>query len=106
MDAAPVLVLTSAALERYVLPAELTPEERRAGRLPAGHKVVKQIARAGQQLTQRGFGAWTRVYREPEGSRRRCVQLCIPPGARCPSTSGTTRTTPSCRPRTPRTWRG
>ncbi|MFE1198462.1 telomere-associated protein Tap [Streptomyces olivaceoviridis] len=77
-DADPVLVLTSAALERYGLPAELTPEERRAGRLPAGHKVVKQIARAGQQLTQRGFGAWTRVYREPEGSRRRCVQLCIP----------------------------
>ncbi|WP_373309509.1 hypothetical protein [Streptomyces olivaceoviridis] len=51
MDAAPVLVLTSAALERYGLPAELTPEERRAGRLPSGHKVVKQIARAGQQLT-------------------------------------------------------
>ncbi|MGY4280754.1 telomere-associated protein Tap [Streptomyces sp. M18.1] len=77
-DADPVLVLTAAALERYGLPAELSPEERRAGRLAAGHKVLKQIARAGQQLTQRGFGAWARVYRVPEGSRRRCVQLCIP----------------------------
>jgi DNA-binding transcriptional regulator YiaG len=77
-DADPVLVLTAAALERYGLPAELSPEERRAGRLAAGHKVLKQIARAGQQLTQRGFGAWARVYRDPEGSRRRCVQLCIP----------------------------
>ncbi|MDI3101843.1 helix-turn-helix transcriptional regulator [Streptomyces sp. AN-3] len=77
-DADPVLVLTAAALERYGLPAELSPEERRAGRLAAGHKVLKQIARAGQQLTQRGLGAWARVYRDPEGSRRRCVQLCIP----------------------------
>ncbi|MGW7821823.1 telomere-associated protein Tap [Streptomyces puniciscabiei] len=77
-DADPVLVLTAAALERYGLPFELSPEERRAGRLAAGHKVVKQITRAGQQLTQRGFGAWARVFREPEGSRRRCVQLCIP----------------------------
>ncbi|MFI9345770.1 telomere-associated protein Tap [Streptomyces sp. NPDC052773] len=77
-DADPVLVLTPAALERYGLPTELSPEERRAGRLAAGHKVLKQIAKAGQQLTQRGFGAWARVFREPEGSRRRCVQLCIP----------------------------
>ncbi|MDT6988370.1 helix-turn-helix transcriptional regulator [Streptomyces lusitanus] len=77
-DADPVLVLTASALERYGLPAELSPEERRAGRLAAGHKVLKQIAKAGQQLTQRGFGAWARVYREPEGSRRRCVQLCVP----------------------------
>ncbi|MFJ8547199.1 telomere-associated protein Tap [Streptomyces sp. NPDC093586] len=78
MDADPVLVLTSAALERYGLPAELSPEERRAGRLATGHKVVRQISKAGLQLTQRGFGAWARVFREPEGSRRRCVQLCIP----------------------------
>ncbi|MGW0608675.1 telomere-associated protein Tap [Streptomyces sp. NPDC002640] len=77
-DADPVLVLTAAALERYGLPAELSPEERRAGRIAAGHKVLKQIAKAGQQLIQRGFGAWARVYRDPEGSRRRCVQLCIP----------------------------
>ncbi|MDX2632553.1 transcriptional regulator, partial [Streptomyces scabiei] len=78
-DADPILVLTAAALERFGLPTELSEEERRAGRLPAGHKVVKQIERAGLQMTQRGFGPWARVYRDPEGSKRRCVQLCILP---------------------------
>ncbi|WP_331451830.1 telomere-associated protein Tap [Streptomyces sp. SS162] len=78
-DADPILVLTASALERYGLPAALSEEERRAGRLAAGHKVVKQIERAGLQMTQRGFGPWARLYRDPEGSRRRCVQLCILP---------------------------
>ncbi|MEV7082397.1 helix-turn-helix transcriptional regulator [Streptomyces sp. NPDC093516] len=78
-DADPILVLTAAALERYGLPAALSDEERRHGRLADSHKVVKQIKRAGLQLTQRGFGPWARVYREPEGSKRRCVQLCILP---------------------------
>jgi DNA-binding transcriptional regulator YiaG len=77
-DADPVLVLTPSALERYGLPAVLSDEERRAGRLPDSHKVVKQIARAEWQLTGRGFGPWARIYRDPEGSKRRCVQLCIP----------------------------
>ncbi|MFI1510195.1 telomere-associated protein Tap [Streptomyces sp. NPDC020597] len=77
-DADPILVLTPAALERYGLPAALSDEERRAGRLKDSHKVVKQIQRAELQLTQRGFGPWARVFRDPEGSRRRCVQLCIP----------------------------
>ena len=77
-DADPILVLTPAALERYGLPAALSDEERRAGRLKDSHKVVKQIQRAGLQLTQRGLGPWARVFREPDGSRRRCVQLCIP----------------------------
>ncbi|MGW6247901.1 telomere-associated protein Tap [Streptomyces roseolus] len=78
-DADPILVLTASALERYGLPAALSEEERHAGRLPAGHKVVKQIERAGLQMTQRGLGPWARLYRDPEGSRRRCVQLCILP---------------------------
>jgi DNA-binding transcriptional regulator YiaG len=77
-DADPILVLTPTALERYGLPAALSQEEQHRGRLPDSHKVVKQIQRAGLQLTQRGFGPWARLYREPEGSRRRCVQLCIP----------------------------
>ena len=77
-DADPVLVLTPAALERYGLPAALTDEERRAGRLPEGHKVIKQIKKAELQLTRLGFGPWARIYRDPEGSRRRCVQVCIP----------------------------
>ncbi|MFJ8846383.1 telomere-associated protein Tap [Streptomyces cyaneofuscatus] len=78
-DADPILVLTASALERFGLPVALPEEERHAGRLPSGHKVVKQIDRAGLKMSQRGFGPWARVYRDPEGSRRRCVQLCILP---------------------------
>ncbi|MFF5029756.1 telomere-associated protein Tap [Streptomyces collinus] len=77
-DADPLLVLTEAACERYGLPAQLSHEERLAGRLPEGHKVVKQLQRADWQLTKRGLGPWARIYRPVQGGRRRCVQLCIP----------------------------
>ncbi|MFF3663513.1 telomere-associated protein Tap [Streptomyces olivochromogenes] len=77
-DADPLLVLTEAALERYGLPAALTDEERLAGRIPEGHKVIKQLARAEWKLTKRGFGPWARIYRPATGSERACVQLCIP----------------------------
>ncbi|MGZ0199566.1 telomere-associated protein Tap [Streptomyces sp. RM1] len=77
-DADPLLVLTEAALERYGLPVALTDEERRAGRLPEDHKVVKQLARAQWRLTKRGFGPWARIHRPAKGSERACVQLCIP----------------------------
>ncbi|MFE3022082.1 telomere-associated protein Tap [Streptomyces sp. NPDC059256] len=74
----PLLVLTDAALERYGLPVTLTEDERLAGRLPEGHKVVKQLTRAEWKLTKRGFGPWARIYRPAVGSERACVQLCIP----------------------------
>ncbi|WP_069629505.1 telomere-associated protein Tap [Streptomyces niveus] len=74
----PLLVLTEAALERYGLPVSLTEEERLAGRLPEGHKVLKQLVRADWRLTKRGFGPWARIYRPAKGSERQCVQLCIP----------------------------
>lgn len=74
----PLLVLTDAALERYGLPVALTEDERLAGRLPKGHKVVKQLTRAEWKLTKRGFGPWARIYRPAVGSERACVQLCIP----------------------------
>ncbi|WNM32642.1 helix-turn-helix transcriptional regulator [Streptomyces sp. Li-HN-5-11] len=77
-DADPLLVLTEAALQRYGLPVALTDEERLAGRIPEGHKVVKQLARADWKLTKRGFGPWARIYRPAQGSERVCVQLCIP----------------------------
>ncbi|GAB3181031.1 telomere-associated protein Tap [Streptomyces incanus] len=77
-DADPLVVLTEAALERYGLPTTLTEEERLAGRLPEGHKVIKQLARAEWKLTRRGFGPWARIYRPATGSERACVQLCIP----------------------------
>ncbi|MFJ2565817.1 telomere-associated protein Tap [Streptomyces sp. NPDC087568] len=77
-DADPLIVLTPSALERYGLPVTLTEEERLAGRLPEGHKVIKQLVRAEWQLTKRGFGPWARIYRPATGSERACVQLCIP----------------------------
>nr|WTA00809.1 helix-turn-helix domain-containing protein [Streptomyces sp. NBC_00857] len=77
-DADPLIVLTEAALERYGLPVALTEEERTAGRLPEGHKVIKQLTRAEWKLTKRGFGPWARIYRPATGSERACVQLCIP----------------------------
>ncbi|MFF2014140.1 telomere-associated protein Tap [Streptomyces sp. NPDC058195] len=77
-DGDPLLVLTEAALARYGLPAALTEEERLAGRLPEGHKAIKQLVRAEWKLTKRGFGPWARVYRPATGSERACVQLCIP----------------------------
>ncbi|WP_411078306.1 telomere-associated protein Tap [Streptomyces sp. cmx-10-25] len=77
-DADPLIVLTKAALERYGLPVTLTEEERLAGRLPEGHKVIKQLVRAEWKLTKRGFGPWARIYRPATGSERACVQLCIP----------------------------
>ncbi|MEU8589517.1 helix-turn-helix transcriptional regulator [Streptomyces sp. NPDC048664] len=77
-NADPLLVLTEAALERYGLPVTLTEEERLAGRLPEGHKVVRQLARAEWKLTKRGLGPWARIYRPATGSERACVQLCVP----------------------------
>ncbi|WP_329433872.1 telomere-associated protein Tap [Streptomyces anthocyanicus] len=77
-DADPLIVLSEAACEHYGLPVSLSREERLAGRIPQGHKVVKQLSRADWQLTKRGFGPWARIYRSVQGSERACVQLCIP----------------------------
>ncbi|MFI2437348.1 telomere-associated protein Tap [Streptomyces sp. NPDC018693] len=77
-DADPLIVLTETALERYGLPVALTDEERLAGRIQEGHKVIKQLVRAEWRLTKRGFGPWARIYRPAQGSERNCVQLCIP----------------------------
>ncbi|MGW4805859.1 telomere-associated protein Tap [Kitasatospora sp. NPDC004272] len=81
-DSDPVLVLTDRVLAAVGLPAAGEDEKKdfvpRLGRLPKTHKAVKAIERAGWQLTQRGLGRWARVYRQPEGGRRVCVQLCVP----------------------------
>ncbi|MFD0026241.1 telomere-associated protein Tap [Streptomyces sp. NPDC058382] len=74
----PLIVLTEAACERFGLPLHLSEAERLSGRLPEGHKVIKQLTRAEWQLTKRGFGPWARIYRPAKGSARMCVQLCIP----------------------------
>ncbi|MGF1430169.1 telomere-associated protein Tap [Kitasatospora sp. LaBMicrA B282] len=81
-DGDPLLVLTDAAATELGLPPAGKDEKKdyvpRLGRLAAGHRVVKALARGGWQLTQRGLGPWARVYREPTGGRRECVQLCVP----------------------------
>ncbi|MET9111548.1 telomere-associated protein Tap [Streptomyces zhihengii] len=78
-DSDPILVLTASAAERFGLPVALSEEEWHAGRLSSEHRVVRQIDRAGLRVGQRGFGPWAHVYRDAEGSRRGCVQLCVLP---------------------------
>ncbi|WP_405827016.1 telomere-associated protein Tap [Streptomyces sp. NBC_00105] len=77
-DSDPLIVLTAAAAVKLGLPEHLEGrEERRSLRLAEDHPVVKQIAKAKWQLTQRGFGPWARVYGKAEGSARQCVQLAV-----------------------------
>ncbi len=78
MDSDPLIVLTAAAAVRLGLPERLDgAAERRSLRLADDHPVVKQVAKAKWQLTQRGFGPWARIYRKAQGSERQCVQLAV-----------------------------
>ncbi|MFJ8351522.1 telomere-associated protein Tap [Streptomyces sp. NPDC094153] len=77
-DSDPLIVLTAAAAVKLGLPEHLEGhEQRRSLRLPEDHPVVKQVAKAKWQLTQRGFGPWARIYRKAQGRERQCVQLAI-----------------------------
>ncbi|WP_018569519.1 telomere-associated protein Tap [Streptomyces sp. PsTaAH-124] len=77
-DSDPLIVLTAAAAVKLGLPERLEGhEQRRSLRLPEEHPVVKQVAKAKWQLTQRGFGPWARIYRKAQGRDRQCVQLAI-----------------------------
>ncbi|MFF3558230.1 telomere-associated protein Tap [Streptomyces tsukubensis] len=76
-DSDPLIVLTAAAAVKLGLPERL--EDRRGLRLPEDHPVVKQVAKARWQLTQRGFGPWARIYRKAQGRERQCVQLAVLP---------------------------
>ncbi|MFH8558742.1 telomere-associated protein Tap [Streptomyces celluloflavus] len=77
-DSDPLIVLTAAAAVNLGLPERLEGhEQRRSLRLPEDHPVVKQVAKAKWQLTQRGFGPWARIYRKAQGRERQCVQLAI-----------------------------
>lgn len=79
-DSDPLIVLTAAAAVKLGLPERLEGhEQRRSLRLPEDHPVLKQIAKARWQLTQRGFGPWARIYRKAQGRERQCVQLAILP---------------------------
>ncbi|MFE7466211.1 telomere-associated protein Tap [Streptomyces sp. NPDC057499] len=77
-DSDPLIVLTASAAVRLGLPERLEGhEQRRSLRLPEDHPVVKQVAKAKWQLTQRGFGPWARIYRKAQGRDRQCVQMAI-----------------------------
>ncbi|MEU2856707.1 telomere-associated protein Tap [Streptomyces syringium] len=77
-DSDPLIVLTAAAAVKLGLPEHLEGhEQRRSLRLAEDHPVVKQVAKAKWQLTQRGFGPWARIYRKAQGRERQCVQLAI-----------------------------
>ncbi|MEV6190318.1 telomere-associated protein Tap [Streptomyces albidoflavus] len=77
-DSDPLIVLTAAAAVKLGLPERLEGhEQRRSLRLPDDHPVVKQVAKAKWQLTQRGFGPWARIYRKAQGRDRQCVQLAV-----------------------------
>ncbi|MFI6448497.1 telomere-associated protein Tap [Kitasatospora sp. NPDC050543] len=81
-DGDALVVIADAALAEIGLPRmgrdEKTEFVQRLGQLPKTHKAVKQVAKAGWLLTQRGLGPWARIYRTPEDGKRQCVQLCIP----------------------------
>ncbi|MFJ5850851.1 telomere-associated protein Tap [Streptomyces sp. NPDC092903] len=72
----PLLVLTASAVAHFGLPTDLEDQEEL--RLPADHKVVKNITRAGWELTKSGFGPWPRVFQRLDG-KRHCVQLAVIP---------------------------
>ncbi|MEV8434753.1 telomere-associated protein Tap [Streptomyces chartreusis] len=77
-DSDPLIVLTAAAAVKLGLPERLEGhEQRRSLRLPEDHPVVRQVAKAKWQLTQRGFGPWARIYRKAQGRERQCVQLAV-----------------------------
>ncbi|NMI54240.1 MULTISPECIES: telomere-associated protein Tap [unclassified Streptomyces] len=77
-DTDPLIVLTTSAAVKLGLPEHLEGhEQRRSLRLPADHPVVKQVAKAKWNLTQRGFGPWARIYRPAQSGRRQCVQLAV-----------------------------
>ncbi|TGB05598.1 transcriptional regulator [Streptomyces sp. MZ04] len=75
-DQDPLLVLTDAAVEHFGLPVHL--EDQEGLRLPADHKVVKNLTRAGWELTKSGFGPWPRIFKRIAG-KRYCVQLALLP---------------------------
>ncbi|MFE7076474.1 telomere-associated protein Tap [Streptomyces sp. NPDC057620] len=77
-DSDPLIVLTAEATVKLGLPEHLEGhEQRRSLRLPDDHPVVKHVAKAKWQLTQRGFGPWARIYRKAQGRERQCVQFAI-----------------------------
>ncbi|MFH9229015.1 telomere-associated protein Tap [Streptomyces lydicus] len=73
----PLVVLTVSAANHLGLPAGL--DDRARLRLPDRHPVLAELELDGWKLTRSGFGAWARIYRNPEPKRRLCVQVAVVP---------------------------
>ncbi|WP_256726288.1 XRE family transcriptional regulator [Streptomyces sp. MNU77] len=75
-DQDPLLVLTEGAVAHFGLPTDLADQEDL--RLPADDRIVKNITKAGWELTKSGFGPWARIFKRLDG-KRHCVQLALVP---------------------------
>ncbi|MGW7197327.1 telomere-associated protein Tap [Streptomyces chryseus] len=75
-DQDPLIILTESAVAHFGLPINL--EDQEDLRLPADHKIVKNITRAGWELTKSGFGPWPRIFKRLDG-KRHCIQLALVP---------------------------
>ncbi|MEU7072982.1 helix-turn-helix transcriptional regulator [Streptomyces narbonensis] len=75
-DQDPLIVLTEGAVAHFGLPIDLADQEDL--RLPTDHKAVKNLVKAGWELTKSGFGPWPRVFKRVDG-KRHCVQLFLTP---------------------------
>lgn len=75
-DQDPLIILTEGAVAHFGLPTDLADQEDL--RLPADHKAIKSLTKAGWELTKAGFGPWPRIFKRLDG-RRHCIQLFLTP---------------------------
>ncbi|MET9117576.1 XRE family transcriptional regulator [Streptomyces longwoodensis] len=75
-DQDPLIILTEGAVAHFGLPTDLADQENL--RLPADHKALKSLTKAGWELTKAGFGPWPRIFKRFDG-KRHCVQLFLTP---------------------------
>ncbi|MEU8588594.1 XRE family transcriptional regulator [Streptomyces sp. NPDC048664] len=75
-DQDPLIILTEGAVAHFGLPTNLADQED--FRLPADHKALKSLTKAGWELTKAGFGPWPRIFKRLDG-KRHCIQLFLTP---------------------------
>ncbi|KOV62947.1 hypothetical protein ADL00_23605 [Streptomyces sp. AS58] len=75
-DQDPLIILTESAVAYFGLPTNLADQEDL--RLPADHKALKSLTKAGWELTKAGFGPWPRIFKRLDG-KRHCIQLFLTP---------------------------
>lgn len=75
-DQDPLIILTEGSVAHFGLPTDLADQEDL--RLPADHKALKSLTKAGWELTKAGFGPWPRIFKRLDG-KRHCIQLFLTP---------------------------